>query len=190
MAYYRGDYYRHPVPKGDYYRGHGRGDLKGFFKGLANVAGSFVGGALGIPKLPAISSAPTAAQTSAMTPPFSSSFSPFDAAMTAIKSGNPFLLGPGGALAEKPPALPPGLPPLAPIPSHRIIGPMPVAGKFLHPHRRRRMNPGNIKALRRSIRRVCSFGKVVTSMKSQIRKAANEVAPVHHHRALPPARRR
>src|SRR5262245_61809551 len=65
MAYYRGDYYRHPIPKGDYYRGHGRGDP--FWGAILRGIGSVVGAALGIPK---ITTAPLPAPGGGVTPPF------------------------------------------------------------------------------------------------------------------------
>jgi len=182
MAYYRGDYYRHPVPKGDYYRGHGRGDP--FWGAILRGIGSVVGGALGIPKVvPA--AAPAPAPGGGVTPPF---------ALAPITSAEKQIMGTVPDVGVYPTlsgskALPPGAPGM--IPSRRVAAGPPLPAKFLAGARkRRRMNPGNIKALRRSIRRVCSFGKVVNSMKGQIRKAANEVAPVHHtRRALPAARR-
>lgn len=181
MAYYRGDYYRHPTPKGDYYRGHGRGDP--FWGAILRGIGSVVGGALGIPKVvPA--AAPPPAPGGGVTPPFA-----------LVPQAEKQIMGTVPDIGVYPTLsgskqLPPGAPGM--IPSHRVAAGPPLPAKFLAgaQRKRRRMNPGNIKALRRSINRVCSFGRVVTSMKSRIRKAANEVAPVHHtRRALPAARR-
>jgi len=177
MAYYRGDYYR-GHGRGDYYRGRRAGDP--FWGALLKGIGTVARGLLGIPT-------PATAAPSAATPPF------------ALSGGLPapstwsFPIGPGANVPQPMvPRVNPG--PRLPNPPRGTIAGPPLPAEFVagagHGRRRRRMNAGNVKALRRSIRRVCSFGKLVNSTKGALRKAANEVAPVHHaRRALPPARR-
>jgi len=176
MAYYRGDYYR-GKGRGDYYRGKGRGD-PGFWsaigKGLgvvgAAIAAPYTGGAtLGlIPSILGGVGTPQGA-TSITTPPF-------------VPNG-------GGAMAlTRMPnvqqitlrKLPAGNPPMA----ERDINLPPEFRR-----RRRTMNPGNVKALRRSLRRVSSFGRLCKSARKAIGQAATAVQVRRGQRALPPARR-
>lgn len=189
--YYRGDYYRGGRARGDYYRGRASGDP--FWGALLSGIGAVARGFLGIPKVPTVTSAATPPTFGLSTPGLGQVLN------TAISGGFP--LGPGSSTNPGVAMIPVNAPkpPSAMIPArHPAAGP-PLPAEFQVGGSRsgvvlrkkyRRMNPGNVKALRRSIRRVCSFGKLVNSTKGAIRKAANEVAPVHHsRRALPPARK-
>jgi hypothetical protein len=54
----------------------------------------------------------------------------------------------------------------------------------------RRMNVGNPRALRKAIRRLAGFGKIVHRMKRAIGRANSAVGNVHRGRGRAPARRR
>jgi len=177
MAYYRGDYYR-GKGRGDYYRGR-RGD-PGFWsaigKGLgvvgAAIAAPYTGGAtLGlIPSILGGVGGP--AQTS--TPPFVPTPSMGGGGMSLTRIPNVQQI----TLKRLPPGVPAGA---AELPDINLPAGM---------HRRRRtMNPGNVKALRRSLRRVSSFGRLCKSARKAIGQAASAVQVRRVTRALPPARR-
>jgi len=179
MAYYRGDYYR-GKGRGDYYRGKGRGD-PGFWsaigKGLgvvgAAIAAPYTGGAtLGlIPSILGGVGGP--AQTS--TPPFV----PNGGGMAL----QPALRGPGAMNFPMPANFPPR--PGTTGRQLQDINLLPEAG---FRRRRRTMNPGNVKALRRSLRRVSSFGRLCRSARKAIGQAASAVQVRRGTRA--PARKR
>lgn len=169
MAYYRGDYYR-GKGRGDYYRGKGRGD-PGFWSAIgrglgvvgAAIAAPYTGGAsLGlIPSL--IGGAP---------PPVD----PMSTAMsfTRVPKVEQLVLQ-----RQHPPAE-------APLPSRRVPGSDKVIyGMDLSTmRRRRRMNPGNVKALRRSLRRVSSFGRLCRSARKAVGQAATAIQARRPQRLL------
>lgn len=163
MAYYRGDYYR-GKGRGDYYRGKGRGD-PGFWSAIgrgigvigAAVAAPYTGGAsLGmIPSL--LGGAPSPVDTAM-------NFMPRVGGGIVPNSTGPELK----ALMKRPAEMP--------IPSGRVPGSQDVIyGMQMGGRRRRTMNPGNVKALRRSLRRVSSFGRLCRSAKKAIGQAATAV---------------
>lgn len=165
MAYYRGDYYR-GKGRGDYYRGGRRGD-PGFW--------STIGRGLGV-----VGAAIAAPWTGG-------------ASLSVI----PGLLGTGGPATStamnftRVPkidqiTLQKQLPPGASGPFKPDVELMPGAVR----RRYRRMNPANVKALRRSIRRLSSFGRLVKSARGAIGKAATSMQ-VHRRpvRLLPAGRK-
>jgi len=157
VAYYRGDYYR-GKGRGDYYRGGGRGD-PGFWSTLGRIGGSIFTAYTGIP-LGGLTSGGTS--TTIATPPFT----PGSSAFTRVPRVEQITL-------QKLPAERP----LPELPSRRVPGSRDVIygqemGVF---RRRRRMNPGNVKALRRSLRRVSSFGRLCRSARKAIGQAASAV---------------
>lgn len=177
MAYYRGDYYA-GHGRGDYYKskggraamrsfgyhGYRRGDpfWGALLKGIGTVAKNLILG----PSIPK----PTTSQVQMNGSPLA----------TAIQQS--FLPAPRMAPNQFP--MPANFPPrpgtnMRQLPDINLPAERATGGR-----RRRRMNPGNVKALRRSIRRVCSFGKLVNSVKGTVRKAAQEIAPVHRTTAL------
>lgn len=163
MAYYRGDYY---LParyyRGDYYRGRGRGDP---FWGALWTGIKAVGGAL-------LGVRPAAATTPPTVPISQTSIAGASGGLSgvsqALQAGS--LQQAMTAEAERlrakykfgrfgeyqGPVEQPAL-----MPSHLVGG-----------RRRRRMNPANVRALRRSIRRVVGFGRLARSARSSVSKAA------------------
>jgi hypothetical protein len=170
MAYYKGDYYR-GRGRGDYYRGHGRGDP---FWGALWTGIKAVGGALlGVrPAAPA-------------TPPFAGGAPPSQTSLARIASGLTGALVPMGQAAMQAEASRATFPPYATLPSTRIAGApaLPPSVRLMASHdgqvvavrRRRRMNPANPQALRRSIRRVVGFGRLAMRSKKAIAKAATAI---------------
>lgn len=169
MAYYRGDYYR-GKGRGDYYRGM-KGD-PGFWSALGKGLGFVAKAVFGIPSVAPGGAAPAAA--SVQTPPFT---------------------GGGGF------SLPSAFTRLPPIQQETRIKQLPpgASGPFrpdveLMPgmRRRRRMNASNVKALRRSLRRVTSFGNLCKSTRKAISHAASSVQVQHRgsrvQRLLPAGR--
>lgn len=163
MAYYRGDYYR-GGGRGDYYRGR-RGDP--FWGGLWSVIKGVGSALLGAPRM------------AAPTPTFpSTQFSgaelmapmPNMARMPIVQRGAR-AMGMTTTRRAAPPATRGG------SPGDQIVN---INGKwyrqdfegFLHSLSRRRMNPANPRALRRSIRRVVGFGRLAARSKRSIAKAA------------------
>lgn len=176
MAYYRGDYYI-GHGRGDYYKskggraamrsfgyhGYRRGDpfWGALLKGIGTVAKNLILG----PSVPK----PTTSQVTMNGSPLAN----------AIQQS--FLPAPGGQLMPRPPMMPkPEMIEMSRTAEPKGIRRLNDINLPADRRRRRRMNPGNVKALRRSIRRVCSFGKLVNSVKGTVRKAAQEIAPVHH----------
>lgn len=165
MAYYRGDYYR-GKGRGDYYRGGRRGD-PGFWSTIGRGLG-VVGAAIAAPW--------TGGASLGVIPGL-------------LGTGAP---GAGGAMnfTRVPKieqiTLQKQLPPGASGPFKPDVELMPGARR-----RYRRMNPANVKALRRSIRRLSGFGRLVKSARGAVAKAATSMQ-VHRHRAvrmLPPGRK-
>lgn len=157
MAYYRGDYYPGRRARGDYYRGHGRGDpfWGAVWRGIQTVGKI----ALGIPL--GGGAAPTGAAGSIIgaTPPT------FPSSQLTIMQPPAFPM----PRMRMPPALPAERPPAG-----RDIQLLPN-GEVLVRRKRRTMNAGNVKALRRSIRRVVSFGKLCANARSAVGKAATQL---------------
>lgn len=156
MSYYKGDYYR-GHGRGDYYRGR-RGDP--FWGGLWTVIKGVGSALLGAPR-------PAAPQQ----PMYSSNFAPY---------GWQGQLPPAQQPGPEAYRIPLGVPPFPPSPMRRPTGAMgplnlrvdPMTGQPVA-YRRRRMNPSNPRALRRSIRRVVGFGRLASRSKRAIGKAAS-----------------
>lgn len=174
MSYYMGDYYR-----GDYRRGR-RGDpfsLGGLFSGIAKIGGGIVGGLVTGGPLGAIAGG-GAAITSiigkgtapaptgiipAVTPPA--------AGLSAVQAGlfpNPFAStgaqpGPGS------------------VPKSGLGGAISrlLPGGDTGYRKRHRMNVTNPRALRRAIRRVTGFGKIVSRIKRAVGRANTAVGNKH-----------
>jgi len=169
MAYYRGDYYR-GKGKGDYYRGR-KGD-PGFWSAIGRGLG-VVGAAIAAPY--------TGGASLSMIP-------------ALLPGGMPKVpaLGQGGIIpnssGEELKALIRGqrgqVPAERPAPNGNVI-----YGQDISAFRRRRhMNPGNVKALRRSLRRVSSFGRLCKSARKAIGQAATAVQVRRPMRMLRSAR--
>jgi hypothetical protein len=158
MSYYRGDYYR-----GDYYR---RGDpfsIGGLFSGIGKVVSGAVGGMLTGGPIGAIAGGAaglkSAIGTSIIPPAPSVSFP-----------------GGGGQLVQ-PMSMLSGGGQITPVPGlggviSRIL-PGGQTGYYIK--RKRRMNVVNPRALRRAIRRVSGFGKLVQRSKRAIARANSAV---------------
>ncbi len=155
MAYYRGDYYR-GKGRGDYYRGR-RGD-PGFWSTLGRIGSSVFTAFTGIP-LGGLAGGAT--PTTVATPPFT----PGSSAFTRVPRVEQITM-------QRIPAEAP-----AQLPSRRVPGSQDVIyGQEMSVFRKRRhMNPGNVKALRRSLRRVSSFGRLCKSARKAIGQAATAV---------------
>jgi len=186
MAYYRGDYYMGARGRfaGDYYRGGGRGDP---FWGALWTGIKAVGGAL-LGVRPASTATPGVVQTG---PTMGQQ------AIARISSGLTGALVPQGlgqgslqpnATLQRATNLPPF--PAGPISSRRVTMPMVQLpdGSFAM-RRRRRMNPANPRALRRSIRRVVGFGRLAMRSRKAVAKAATALQ-CNRPRAARVARRR
>lgn len=182
MAYYRGDYYMGGGYRGDYYRGRGAGDP---FWGALWTGIKTVGGAL----LGTLRTGAAAQQQQAM-----------------VSGG---LSGVQGA-AQPMYAQSPLLGTMQPIPGIRsaqaenqaIGAAMRGQRGMLRPQtmqqlpdgtfavRRRRMNPANPKALRRSIRRVVGFGRLAMRSRRAVSKAATAIGCNTGRRSYRAPRRR
>ncbi len=172
MAYYRGDYYR-GHGRGDYYRGR-RGDpfWGALWTGIKAVGGALLG-ARPAATAPIVQAAPSPAQT----------------ALATMSQG----LAPGAGLIHRAPSMPTSMIPGSlrdaarsmRTPVERVD---PLTGMGM---RRRRMNPANPRALRRSIRRVVGFGRLAMRSRRAIGKAATALQCGPRRISRPfPARRR
>lgn len=162
MAYYRGDYYVGVRGRyaGDYYRGRGAGDpfWGALWTGIKTVGSALLGVRPAAPMSPPLVPGGQVGAASAS--------GGLSGVASALQAG-------AGALMRVPPITPitktrvpsPAElpPPMALMPSH-LVG---VGGR-----RRRRMNPANPRALRRSIRRVISFGRLAMGARRSVSKAA------------------
>jgi hypothetical protein len=170
MAYYRGDYYVGRSARGDYYRGDPFWGA--LWTGLKTVGGALLG---------TLKTGAAAQQQQAQ----------IAGGLSGVQSAAaPMQLGPGTMLeAMKPP---PGvtvdrfghmsrqqLQTVQPMPSHLVGG-----------ARRRRMNPANAKALRRSIRRVVGFGRLAMRSRRAVSKAATAIGCNTGRRSYRAPRRR
>jgi len=167
MAYYQG-------VRGDYYRG-GRGDpfsIGGMLSGVAKVAGGVVGGFLKGGPLGAIAGGIQAFPGGAAVTPGINPVLP------------PPLISSAGLLSSVPvPSGRPALPGYVQRPAKGIgaaISRILPGGETGYVYGRRpRMNVTNPRALRRAIRRVSGFGKLVQRSKRAIAKANTAVGNKH-----------
>lgn len=169
MAYYRGDYYR-GKGRGDYYRGKGRGD-PGFWSAIGRGLG-VVGASIAAPY--------TGGASLSLIPSF-------------LPGGMPKVpaLGQGGIVPNSSGEDLKKLLKMGPPGSQGPFRPDVELMPGMTRRRYRRMNPANVKALRRSIRRLSGFGRLVKSARGAVAKAATSMQ-VHRHRAvrmLPPGRK-
>lgn len=155
MAYYRGDYYR-GHGRGDYYRGHGRGDpfWGALWTGIKTVGGALLGIRPAAPAVtpPLVAPGPSPAQT----------------ALASMASGLQ-----AGMMIRRP-TMPTQMPMIRSGVEtvNRMLVERPDGSVVAVGRRRRRMNPANPQALRRSIRRVVGFGRLAMRSKKAIGKAA------------------
>lgn len=184
MAYYRGDYYRSRGRMGgDYYMGAvRRGDP---FWGLIGRAITAVGRfALGIPAKgtaqaagAATAGAATGAAVSGL--PAVLKRLPLPSRQVAVPAAAVAgaVVGRVGRFAQRAAAL------VAAGLAYEVGGRIfdAVTGREIKPHGRR-MNPANVKALRRSIRRVVGFGKLCAQARSSVGKAATQLQYGRRHR--------
>lgn len=170
MAYYRGDYYLGGRARGDYYRGKGQGDP--FWGALGSILGNIGRSIIGLPARTAAAGAATGvagASAGAVTRAATS------AIPAAARASLPAAaIGAGTAIATRVGRVARG-----------PVGQMVAAGTIVEMggrlfdsatgqeiRRRRRMNPANSKALRRSIRRVVGFARLASRSKRSVAKAA------------------
>lgn len=171
MSYYmQGDYYR-GKGRGDYYRGHGRGDpfWGALWTGIKAVGGALLGAAR--PQTVTPSPTPGAAGAYAM--------SQLPARIPVIGQG-------GFTPMERPLMSMPRAERQQLLQRHLRVDPN--TGAVVSA--RRRMNPANAKALRRSIRRVVGFGRLAARSKRAVGKAATALGCFHRRstRAFPKRR--
>lgn len=186
MAYYRGDYYRGGRPRGDYYMGRAqRGDpfWGAIVRGITSIGRSFLG-------IPSAAAAGTAVATAAA-PATSAVLRRLPAAVASrLPSGSiPGMIRavPGvvsGAIRRAPR----GVRNIAALLASGAV--IEVGGRLVDAvtgqpigGARRRMNPANVKALRRSIRRVVGFGKLCQQARSSVGKAATQLQYGHRRRS-------
>jgi hypothetical protein len=181
MAYYRGDYYVGRGARGDYYRGDPFWGA--LWTGLKTVGGALLGtlktGAAAQQQQAQIAGGLSGVQAAAA-PPYAMNMQqlpmPTGGAMTgALEALRP----PPGVSVDRFGAMR-RLQPMQAMPSH-------LAGGGL---RRRRMNPANAKALRRSIRRVVGFGRLAMRSRRAVSKAATAIGCNTGRRSYRAPRRR
>jgi hypothetical protein len=171
MAYYRGDYYvGRGAMRGDYYRGDPFWGA--LWTGLKTVGGALLG---------TLKTGAAAQQQQAQIAGGLSGVQSASAPMSLQR------LPPAGML-EPPPGVTVDrfgamrrqtLQPMQAMPSHLAGG-----------QRRRRMNPANAKALRRSIRRVVGFGRLAMRSRRAVSKAATAIGCNTGRRSYRAPRRR
>lgn len=173
MAYYRGDYYvgmRGRIA-GDYYRGRAGDPFWGaLWTGIKTVGSALLGvrpAAATPPLLPGGQVGAASASTG-----LSGVASALQAGLMRVPAIQPITKTRVPSPAELPPPMPM-------MPSH-LTG---VYGR-----KRRRMNPANAKALRRSIRRVIGFGRLAMGARRSVSKAATALQC--NRRSVPRARAR
>lgn len=159
MGYYRGDYYmgvRNSGFRGDYYRGRAGDPFWGaLWTGIKTVGSALLG------------VRPAAAQTPPLLPQgqtgAAGAASGLSGVANALQAGLmrvPNIQPITKTRQPRPSELPP---PMTMVPSHLTNG-------FYR--KRRRMNPANPRALRRSIRRVIGFGRLAMGARRSVAKAA------------------
>jgi len=166
MAYYRGDYYRRNA-RGDYYRGRAAGDP---FWGALWTGIKAVGGALLGVRPTGVSQQQSAAASGGL----SAVRTVLQQPQTAIGFTRVPQIGEQTRTA-RPPFTSEQMPDVQ----------LPGGGR-----RRRQMNPANVKALRRSIRRVVGFGRLASRSKKSIAKAATALGINKGRSKSWPARKR
>jgi hypothetical protein len=163
MAYYQGDYY-----VGDYYKGDP------FWGSLASFALGGIGSLFGRKKKAATKSA-------AMVPVARTALSVARSVIPGIAGGVIGSRAGGAAVSTA----------LQRVPGMRgTIQRLLPGGETGYLPKRRRMNPANPRALRRSLRRVAGFGKLAARARRDVRRAASAIGanprgrgPVARHHA-------
>lgn len=165
MAYYRGDYYRGRPMRGDYYRGRSAGDpFWGAILRAATTVGKMVMG-IGGRAVPAVEAATAGASGSVIRATAGKAIATIPkiarGAIATVGKAPQIVKGAAGAVAAG--------------------GLMAIGGKLVDmatgevvgnaPHRRR-INPANVKALRRSLSRVSQFGRLCHRARASVNAAA------------------
>lgn len=187
MAYYRGDYYMGAIrgrAAGDYYRGKGQGDpfWGALWTGIKAVGGSL----LGVRPAGQTQAAAAAGGVSGVQAAGQAIGQLARNAISGVGTVNGVNNGSGAMGFMQTPKIDTKQtrtlmrmpPPMALMPAH---------GGFVG--RRRRMNPANSKALRRSIRRVVGFARLASSSRKAVGKAATAIGCYRGSRR-PTARRK
>jgi hypothetical protein len=91
-------------------------------------------------------------------------------------------IGVAGAIKNIVAPTSPKLPSITQLPMNAEV---PITALPSFGHKRRRMNPGNTKALNRAIRRVSSFGSLVARSKKSVAKANRALNPSRGTRRAP-----
>lgn len=204
-CYHRGDYYQ-----GDYYRGD-PGFFDSIWGGIKGAVGGFIkggplGAVVGAAKGTGIIRAPTMVNSLQGT-----ALAPLPPSLPPIQGLPPIgQVGPTGIAAQyglinvstQRAGAGTGMVPVS-TPAGTMMVPCQIKGTHLNKHaywtkhghveahsvcvRNRRMNPANGRALRRALRRVTAFGRIVKRLKKSIGRANSAVGNVHHARRKPRA---
>lgn len=167
MAYYRGDYYR-----GDYYRGRAAGDpfWGALWTGIKTVGGALLGtlktGAATQQQQAMISGGLSGVQGAA-----APSYAMYQRAPAMLEAMGPAPAGMGAMDAARRMSQAIGGQRTMLRPTTTMV--QRADGSFAV--RRRRMNPANPRALRRSIRRVVGFGRLAMRSRKAVSKAATAI---------------